>query len=39
MEFKFEFDKITNLVKSDSPGTGEDCEGVGDASLGRMERY
>ena len=40
MERKFEFDNITNLIKSDigsdSPGTGEDYESVGDA---RMERY
>lgn len=43
MKRKFEFDKITNLVKSDiglgSLGTGGDYESVGDAPLGQMERY
>ena len=43
MERKFGFDKITNLVKSDiaanSPGTGGDYESVGEAPLGRTERY
>jgi len=43
MERKFGFDKITNLVKSDiapdSPEAGGDYESVGDAPLGRMERY
>lgn len=43
MERKFEFDHITNLVKSDiaadSPGTGGDHESVGSAQLGRVERY
>ena len=43
MERKFGFDKIMNLIKSDiapdSPGAGGDYENVGDAPLGRMERY
>jgi hypothetical protein len=43
MERKFGFDKIMNLIKSDiapdSPGAGGEYENVGDAPLGRMERY
>jgi RimJ/RimL family protein N-acetyltransferase len=43
MEQKFGFNQITNLVKSeiaaDSPGTGGDFESVGEAPLGKMERY
>jgi RimJ/RimL family protein N-acetyltransferase len=43
MEQKFGFDHITNLVTSetavDNPGTGSDYESMGDAPLGRTERY